>query len=83
MEDPFEGPFFKAIERVSSSPASFSGMIEFYMQNHPKRWLEIVKYLMEFSQRNLSSAQSLGMELEIMIDQYARHMRGDNIEDQH
>ena len=35
MEDPFDTDFFNALERVSTNPSSFSGMLEYFQVKKP------------------------------------------------
>lgn len=74
MENPFEGEFFSALDRVSKNPESFTGMLEYFQRNKPDQWLDLVKSLMEISKRNYPHAPVLGNKLEYMIDDYAEFM---------
>jgi hypothetical protein len=74
MNEPFESEFFNTLDRVTKDPVSFNGMLEYSMKHKPKEWIEIVRLLMELSERNYSNASTLGAKLEYMIDDYASYM---------
>ena len=79
MNDPFDTEFFNALERVSTNPHSFSGMLEYFLVNKPGQWISLVETLMEISKRNYSSSNvgTLGLKLEEMINDYAKYMDSD------
>jgi hypothetical protein len=74
MNDPLDTEFFNAIERVSTSPSSFSGMLEYFQVQKPEQWMSLVESLMEISKREYSNVSALGFKLEEMIDDYAAYM---------
>lgn len=76
MDDPLNTDFFNALERVGTDPASFSGMLSYFMVNKPEQWMSLVESLMEISKRKYSksSVGILGSKLEEMIDDYALYM---------
>lgn len=74
MSDPFDTEFFNAIDRLSTNPASFSGMLEYFRANRPDQWLSVVGLLMEISKRDFTNVRLLGLKLEEMVDDYAKYM---------
>lgn len=77
MDDPFEGELFNTLDRLSKSPESFSGMLEYFQRNKPDQWLDLVRTLMQISKRDYSKAAALGNKLEYMIDDYAEFMNSE------
>ncbi len=77
MDDPFEGELFSTLDRLSKSPESFSGMLEYFQRNKPDKWLDVVRILMQFSKRDYSKSKELGNKLESMIDVYAEFMNSE------